>query len=327
MIRKTCYILVLAVAALILWKYVSQMILRGGFDLIPADTPLPAIRVVKKEVMWRSTPGKFSFAVLGDMRWDSAPRIATLEHAQSKRPLFMVNLADVVEYSRKDEWERYISELRTNWNRDIPYYHVPGSHSLNVRLGGVYPAFFRHYFGKTFYSVDIASWRFIFLDTSYGFVPKKQRRWLSARLEDARRRSMRSVLFMHFPPRVESKGITHAMKVGGTNRFADVINGFDIAAIFSAHMHDVVEYTWNGIPVFITSFNASTWKTKPAAFRLVTIDGRRLNSSTILVSDAAIPQRPEAEHVDIVKNTREKRGKVEILPAHPRPTPVLLEPS
>ena len=152
---------------------------RGGFEAIPATTPLPSLGIERERNILHAQGNSFAFAVLGDMRWSSLPRIALLENAEDTRPLFMVNLGDSVEFGRRNEWGKYIAELAPYWDRDIPYYHTPGGHSINFRINGVYPAFFEHYFGKTDYFVDVSNWRFVFLNTSTTFLADTQTRWLS----------------------------------------------------------------------------------------------------------------------------------------------------
>ncbi|EGJ50945.1 metallophosphoesterase family protein [Desulfocurvibacter africanus] len=253
-----------------------QLLRRGGFDDLPPDNQLPALRVTESGLRLHSA-GSFTFAVLGDMRWDSSPRIATLEAAQEHAPLFMVNLGDVVEFARADEWQKYIQELTAHWRQDIRYFHIPGGHSLNVRLSGVRPHFYDHYFGKTYYYVDTdSSWRFIFLDASLPFIGLGQHLWLRNTLKDAQEKGMKIVMFMHHPPRDEQRGAKKALLGASTWLLAKSLEGYRIQAIFAAHIHKTFDFNWNGIPVYITSLNPSTWKGMPTYYRLVHVEGDSL---------------------------------------------------
>ena len=83
--------------------YIYQMNKRGGFESVPDNTPLSSLRITKKSNALHYAGNVFSFAVLGDMRWTSEPRIAILKDAEKHNPLFMANLGDVVEFGKKQE--------------------------------------------------------------------------------------------------------------------------------------------------------------------------------------------------------------------------------
>ena len=93
--------------------YLYQMNKRGGFESIPDNTPVPSLTITKESNILQPIGASFSFAVLGDMRWTSEPRIAVLTDAQKRGPLFTANLGDPVEFAGKKEWQRYIVEFTT----------------------------------------------------------------------------------------------------------------------------------------------------------------------------------------------------------------------
>jgi len=165
--------------------YLYIMLSKGIFQAVAGDWQAAELKVNEERVLLNGPQGSFSFAVLGDMRWESPPQIAILRDAQQRKPLFMVNVGDVVNSSRKVEWEKYLGELAVNWDRDIPYFHIPGRHSLDFRITGTYPASFQNLFGRTYYCVDVNEWRFIFLDTSKGSIPEQQFEWVAKRLDKA----------------------------------------------------------------------------------------------------------------------------------------------
>lgn len=278
-------ILVTGLFLLTLLSYGIAMYIFGGFDRLPANTPLPALKNMAENSRF-SSDGDFSFAVLGDMRWESKPRIAALMHAQKSEPLFMVNLADVTEYSGAAEWEKYISELQKYWDNKTPYFHIPGGHSVNVRLDGVYPAFFQHYFGKSYYRVDVNEWTFLFLDTFLGFIPGKEMSWLKKQLDATVGR--RIVIFMHHPPYDEAAGVTHSLLKRATETFHETISRHDVAAIFSAHIHKTFDYTWRGIPVFVTSLRESTGVKYPVSYRSVMASGNVIHVETVEFTEAPL---------------------------------------
>lgn len=265
--------------------YLYQMNKRGGFESIPDNTPVPSLRITKESNILQPIGSSFSFAVLGDMRWTSEPRIAVLTDAQKRGPLFTANLGDPVEFAGKKEWQRYIVELSTYWNPAMPYFHIPGGHSLNFRINGIYPAFFEHYFGRTYYFLDANNWRFIFLDTSKTYLPLSQRRWLSHLLAECKREEKRAVIFTHCPPRAAEQGVAHALTKGSTNALAQIISDHDVAAIFAGHIHETFSYLWKGIPVYVTSLNEATWTDNNfAEYLYVILRDKKLTVETISLS-------------------------------------------
>jgi 3',5'-cyclic AMP phosphodiesterase CpdA len=241
---------------------------KGGFDPLSPASALPELRIQEDRLELDPPDHPFAFAVLGDMRWESPPRIAILRDAQKRSPLFMANLGDAVSKGLRGEWEAYIDELTTHWDRKVPYFHIPGGHSLNLRVDGLYPALFQHFFGRTFYCVDVKAWRFIFLDTSDGTIPSEQLDWLDRRLSESVGERKRVALFIHHPPRSDAQGITHALSDTSTRELSRTLAGSNVAAIFAGHIHSTFSYTWESIPVHVTSLNGSSWKGagKPAEY-------------------------------------------------------------
>lgn len=267
------------------------MVLTGGLERIPSATPVPELRVTERNQRLLATGEDFSFAVLGDMRWSSPPRIAALDRAQARSPLFMVNLGDVVEYSRKTEWRQYIGELNHHWDRRIPYFHLPGNHSLNLRLDGIRPALFSHYFGAVNFRRETGLWSFIFLDSSGGYLSGGQLEWLRGALATAARRRQRTIIFMHHPP--------FTLLSSSAQRLAATVADHNVAAIFSAHIHTLRKDDWQGIPVYITALHQETWRGQPAQsgwYNLVTISGRQLTVTAMPVPPPPIWRRSTMIH-------------------------------
>ena len=55
------------------------------------------------------------------------------------------------------------------------------------------------------------------------------------------------------------QGIAHSLTQGSTDALARIISDYDVTANFAAHIHKTFNYVWNGIPVYIISFNDATW--------------------------------------------------------------------
>ncbi len=255
----------------------------AAFEVVPDSTPIPRLRVTTPQISLYPQTEDYSFCVLGDMRWDSPPRIAILRHAQVIAPLFMVNLGDVTFKSRHAEWQQYLSELELNWNPDIPYFHIPGRHSRNRRPFGHGLDFFKHYFGREYFCLKVGNMCFIFLDTSAGDIPDYQIQWLSELLKECKQAQPQVVLFMHHPPRDKTQGITHALSPDSTQKLAGLLAGCKVTAIFAGHIHRTFQYKWHNIPVYITALDRNTWKTNPAEYYRVNVVNNKLRVDIVSV--------------------------------------------
>lgn len=263
--KKIILSIIIAILTLLTSLFIFAMWLLGGFQTLPKENPISEIKIISKSNIIDTNNHNFSVAILGDMRWDESPRIGVLQHAQKQNPTFMINLADATDYARKEEWEVYAKELQEQWNKKIPYFHIPGGHSQNIRINGIKPYFYKYYFGRQYYFVDINNWRFIFLNSGLGYFNKTQLKWLTKTLENAKQDNKNIVLSMHYPPYDEKNGITHALWKYSTNKLRNTIKEYNIKAILTAHIHKMVDYTWNGIPVYITALNEQSWGDVPVA--------------------------------------------------------------
>jgi len=174
--------------------------------------------------------------------------------------------------------------LSSHWNPGIPYFHLPGSHSINFRLNGIYPVFFEHYFGSTYYFIDVQNWRFIFLDTSKTYLPLTQRRWLRYRLKECKQEGKRAVIFTHCPPMAAEQGIAHSLTQGSTDALARIVSDYDVAAIFAAHIHKTFNYVWNEIPVHVVALNDATWTdNQPAEYLNVSVSKGQIEVKSVKI--------------------------------------------
>jgi hypothetical protein len=85
-------------------------------------------------------------------------------------------------------------------------------------------------------------------------------------------------------PRIAILRDDHSLTADATQQLAGIISGHNVAAIFSGHIHDTLNYTWQEIPVYITSLKGSSWKgTEPAEYLLVSVSGEKTSVQTISV--------------------------------------------
>ena len=257
---------------------------------IPESTPLPHLQVLEDLTVLNAPGENFSFAVMGDMPFDTDARRAVLKDAQSFAPLFLCNTGDVTRYAKPKDWRHYMNFLKDHLKPGMPYFHCPGNHDVDHNVFGKQPGFFKHYFGRMRRVVDVgADWRLIFLDTSLTNLPAEERKWLSARLDEGTESGKRIILLTHFSPRLiemhpvfhDKDEKDHALKAESTQALAEMIQGHDVAIVFGGHFNRTLQYEWMDIPVYATGMNEDTWVTESTAYYRVRVRGRTLTVETV----------------------------------------------
>ncbi|HUT22799.1 MAG TPA: metallophosphoesterase [Sumerlaeia bacterium] len=256
---------------------------------VPAGTPLPDLRIRDDAIGLDSSGEAFSFAVLGDNCMCEAPRLAVMEDAQAREILFLCNMGDVVRFANPAHWKRYMRELQSHLKPNLPYFHTPGNHDVDHQVFGKQYKFYEHYLGRTWYAVDAGEWRLVFLDTGKLGLSQIQRNWLGEKLGEAKQQGKRVILLTHTPPRSTDGGpVDHTMGSESSRALAEIISGYDVAAIFAGHIHKVFTYEWHGIPVYVSSLSKQTWKPDPAEYYQVWVEGKELEVKTIQVMRPAM---------------------------------------
>jgi 3',5'-cyclic AMP phosphodiesterase CpdA len=223
----------------------------------PTTTPLPQLRILNERVEVKAPGDKFTFVQMTDLHQQGEPLLNILKEAQKNHPLFMTNTGDMIKVGKANLWLDYIGDLQKALNKDLPFFHTPGNHDTKRNYFPRDLEFYKNYFGRPYYYVDVNNWRLIFLDSDSTELPSEQIKWLKGVLEDSKKNSKRLILFTHCPPFVDGfvrKYKYHTLKQGSTEELAQTIKGYDVAAIFAGHIHNTFNYKWNNIPVYVTCY-------------------------------------------------------------------------
>jgi hypothetical protein len=195
----------------------------------------------------------------------------------------MVNLGDIARWGTNRHWKKYIDELNTNLEKDIPYFHTPGRHCIDHRIYGARRQIFEHYFGKVDFCIDVRDkWRFLLLDSSRQCLLPAQLEWVERQLHHSTLNGRQVAILTHCPPLDRKDGVTHALDADSTKRLADLVQKYpNVAAIFAAHIHDTFTYEWGGVPVYVTSLSEDSLASAPARYYEVSVAHGQLRVRTV----------------------------------------------
>lgn len=231
----------------------------------PSSTPLPklCVRQVNNQII-PPDADQFRFAVIGDMPTKGPARKSVIRHAQKFAPLFVCHTGDVVKYANPKTWRGYIRFLERHLSPEIPMFHTPGNHDIDHNLLRRYYKFYQHYLGQENYVLDAGEhWRFIFWDSARRRISNEQRRFFARALDEAAATNRRVILVTHMPPRYEPAKVTHSLGDKTTRALRRIIKGRDVAAIFCGHIHDLIQFEWEGVPVYIGGLSKDAFHFKP----------------------------------------------------------------
>ncbi len=188
------------------------------------------------------------------------------------RPDFCINVGDIVQgYTRDDalfEWE-YRDYIGTIANLKVPIYHVAGNHEI---CWGAGRRLYSKYIGQTYYYIDHKGFRFIFLFTDdankCNYVSIEQYKWLVDTLNEAQKKSLTPVVFMHrpifTPLRGEKKGYGASGGIEGSSwgigwkdkAMAKAIHKlfvkYGVKHVFAGHEHMFAHAVIDGVNYWIT---------------------------------------------------------------------------
>lgn len=193
------------------------------------------------------TPGLFRLAVLGDCRGNTEALEAILEHARQRADAAVI-LGDIVDYASGIQ-HRFVNREIFESARGLPVFTGIGNHDLDRADRG---DFFRKYFGP-----DHWWWRFgrnLFLMTNNVEDSRwdEERDWLSQALDRQTRPGDHIFVMMHKPPALSTDPYEHTLSSHKSKELYQMISVHPNATILASHIHELKQYDFHGIPVFIS---------------------------------------------------------------------------
>ncbi len=175
----------------------------------------------------------FQIALMGDNR--DGPQIfkKILRKSNEHNPLFLINCGDLVSNGKAEEYQDFLQYLQES---DYPAFFALGNHDIPLFGRKIY----NHLFGPSYFSFRYADCCFIFLDNSLGYIDEGQYLWLTALLEA--NKNVRKFISLHVPPIDPDPTRNYHMDLPfNTRRLLDLIDKYEVEAVFAAHLHGYAE--------------------------------------------------------------------------------------
>ncbi|MGE5590127.1 MAG: PQQ-binding-like beta-propeller repeat protein [Bacillota bacterium] len=212
----------------------------------------------------------FTFVTITDPHAGSSagntnmPKVVDQVLANNPRPAFIINGGDVTEFGLPHHYDLYQQMIKPWRDANIPVYHVPGNH--DARWSDAGKMGFTARFGQPYSSFDQGGIHFVLLDTSisaetHGHLEKAMLDWLAADLKKVGT-STPVMVFSHHPI-----GYTPSRFLDNDQDFLDIVQPYNVVALFSGHGHTNLQWSVNGIPAFMTA------AVMDAGFKVIQVEG------------------------------------------------------
>ncbi|MBO0991958.1 outer membrane protein assembly factor BamB family protein [Bacillus sp. SD088] len=193
----------------------------------------------------------FSFAILADSHID--PNVP--ERSQylkdiyeyltlQRQPHFILHLGDMTECGLPHEYKEFEALIPSTFREHL--HVIPGNHE--VRWDEWAGEKYKQLFGTTPYSFDIRGVHFIALDPTEplrepGYFTQEDLTWLSKNLS-ALKPETPVIIYLHYPIG------EHHYFICNEDKFLEVIEGYNVRAVFSGHVHEENKWEQNGATFF-----------------------------------------------------------------------------
>lgn len=189
-------------------------------------------------------PSTFRFAVLSDIQ-EAIDRLQDIHQKLNEDPTirFLLGAGDLTQRGRRDQLERYQTELRT---LHVPYYTTLGNHEL-----GENPTLFHDYFGRGNFHFVFRGVEFTELDSASATLDPTVYGWLDGWL--ARASDHVHIVAMHIPP-IDPIGVRNgsfSSRAEAAKLFVRLANGHVDLTLYG-HIHSYYEFENGGIPAYIS---------------------------------------------------------------------------
>lgn len=242
-----------------------------------------------------------TIGVLGDSRDGYDTFTDMVDRVNAAPVLFSIDNGDLV-FNGKPNQYRLFDRILSRSNKTVCL--VPGNHDIRMHGRATYELLY----GPEYYSFDVGSNHFAFLDSSTGWatktaIPETQYQWLERDL--AKAAGKRLFVITHIPPtdpranltRRESanyfdgmdqddnllekkiEAINDAKKLAHgfptrteADRFEKIMEKYGVTAVFLSHIHSFFDFTKNGVRYLITGGAGAELLTKDSYYHFLIYD-------------------------------------------------------
>lgn len=240
----------LRVAAVACWALALGLLAAHTLSWKSVGPRAPALLPPAGEVL--AGTAQFRFAVVGDSHGNLDPLDAVLSGAKADGANLILHVGDLVGNCAPLDFDWFLEELEEA-ELAVPLCTVPGNHDgfteesdpqLRNRL-------YSRSFGPRRYWFAYANALFVAFDNTGKRVEDEDLQWLDETLGRLRRQFEACFVYAHRPP-IEQGSKYEPNIEHGKVELLRVLAKHRISALFAGHIHDFVEQTVEGIPVFVT---------------------------------------------------------------------------
>ncbi|MBW2366805.1 MAG: metallophosphoesterase [Deltaproteobacteria bacterium] len=199
----------------------------------------------------KNTEQGFRFVAMGDSRSQKDLWEAITVHIDrlDPKPLFVINVGDVIEKGTANEYANYyVSPLL---NTEIPHFIAIGNHDTGP---GERADAFKYLFGDPSlnYTFDFGKIRFIFLDNVSRNLPWEKAMELTDRWLAETPEGYQKIVMAHKPPSTIEKWAYHGMDPVDSKKFTDLMAKHKVNEVFLGHIHAYSTATLDGVSYTIS---------------------------------------------------------------------------
>jgi len=192
-------------------------------------------------------PNDFTVAVMGDCRGNTEAFEQIIWQAK-KNSDFAFILGDLVHWGKPEQFDFFIRELNEEQG-ELPVYTVIGNHELDYKKSS---DLYKKVLGATHYWLMSGKTLFVAFNNVEKSVWKDELKWLNNTLAAKSPEASLVFVLMHKQPHYEYREDHRPLSKKETRQLMKVLHRYPVDAVFASHLHSYVNYTHEGIPVYIT---------------------------------------------------------------------------
>lgn len=191
----------------------------------------PAARFIEPQ------KSEFSVALMSDTAANNRVLAGVIDAARTDGAdySFFMYLGDMVDDTSPVNFRWMMEKIQPALG-DMPFYTLPGNHDVE-KHHVVDKTGYNSVMGPGYYWFGYGDVLFIVMDSSGKYVEDVQFEWLRETLENVRPRFGHCVIFGHKPPVNPVNAPNHKMDAASVDKFAGIIAGHKIDAMFFGHVH------------------------------------------------------------------------------------------
>lgn len=241
-----------------------------SLELFLTKLPAPNFSGPIADHVQLSRPDTFRLAVLGDCRGNTGPVETILLDARERADAALI-MGDLVDRGSRILF-RYLWREIHERVPGLPIFFGIGNHDL---IAGKSGDLFRSYFGPDHFWQRFGRNLFLMINNVERDRWKGEVDWLTQALKEQWQAGDHVYLFMHKP--TYDEGSEPGMSAAQSEKLYQVLSRYPNVTILASHDHTYREYSFNGIPVYVTGEAGAPQHRSPPSYGYILMECGREN--------------------------------------------------